>query len=259
MTVNRHSDTSLREALIRFGLKQQLYGLPFPALLAWLRGLLIALGYSVVEPGNRRHWRGRTKLGGADIEAAILVGATRSRIFIQVKRNRHPVSRRFVDELRGTMARNSATHGLILATGRFSRVALNAARADRLAPIRLVGGDELIDWMFAYGVGVTFDRKNRWQIDGRFFRKLIVENPESSRSIRYRHRWIPNSIRHFYVNCLSGVGPARRAVQPYYLLAIIAAVVLSLLVVVLRPGALPFLLSGLVVAIIIALVIHDRR
>jgi hypothetical protein len=253
------SDTSLHDGLIRFGLKQQLYGLPFPALLAWIRLLLVALGYSVVEPGNRRHWRGRTKLGGADLEAVLVVAASRSRIFIQVKRNRHPVSRRFIDELRGTMARHGATHGLILATGRFSPVAVNAARSDRLAPIRLVEGEELIDWMFRNEVGVVRDAKNNWQIDSQFFRKLTIERAGPSHSVRYSRQSIPGAIRRSYLNCISGNGPTRRAIQPIYLVAVIITALLVPRFVGLAPWVSLGLISGLVTAIIVVLVSHGRR
>ena len=61
------------------------------------------------------------------MEALARTGVTAARIILQAKQYRRPVSRRFVDELRGTLLRLDARQGLLISTSTFSSVARLAA------------------------------------------------------------------------------------------------------------------------------------
>src|SRR5207302_4171797 len=112
--------------LLRRHLLAVLLDLPFPAFLDTIGQLLAAMGYVHVRRLGREHWRGKSLSGGLDIEATAQSGVTRGRVLIQVKRYQRPVHRRFVDELRGTMVRTGARHGLLIATTTFAMAARRA-------------------------------------------------------------------------------------------------------------------------------------
>jgi inner membrane protein len=169
------------EANNRRQLMARLAELPFPAFLECIRQLLVGLGYRITIPSGRKAWRGRSTSGAVDFHVSGQIGASQCRVLVQVKRYNRPVSRRFVDELRGAILRNRATHGLIVAISNFSQVAQEAAQRGHIAPVRLVDGEELLDCLIAYRVGVRRKRGGRWRIDEGFFRRLAHSFPSRTR------------------------------------------------------------------------------
>ncbi|MCX6382467.1 MAG: restriction endonuclease [Armatimonadetes bacterium] len=155
--------------------------LSFHAFEHCIRDLLTRLGYSEVRLLGRTEWRQPTKHGGLDMEAVSTTGITQARIALQLKQYRdRPVSRRFVDELRGTMSRTGATHGLILTTSTFSKAAKRAAQNAPRSPIRLVDGEELLHLLQQYGVGTYMADDKNGRIDSSYFHSLESRYPSRS-------------------------------------------------------------------------------
>jgi hypothetical protein len=94
---------------VREQLREQLLALPVPAFEHLMARLLGLCGYAEVQvlAGSQ---------GGADLSAATSGGLSRSVTLVQAKQYRSPVSRRFVDELRGAMLRTGAQQGVLLTT-----------------------------------------------------------------------------------------------------------------------------------------------
>lgn len=146
--------------------------------------LLHALEYEEVQimrlPSvKRRSHKGRNAHGGFDLSA-------RSSAFslcltlVQVKQYARPVSRRFVDELRGAMLRQGAQQGLLLTTSTFPGNAKVSAQENTMLPIRLINGKELAELLYRHRIGVrckeriskSGERRLIWRLDRKFFRNL---------------------------------------------------------------------------------------
>ena len=151
--------------------------------------LLHALEYEDVQvmrraiPQRRSH-KGRNRHGGFDLTARSS-SFSPSLTLMQAKQYRRPVSRRFVDELRGAMIREGAQHGLLITTSTFPQNAVASARENQLLPIALIDGERLLDLMFRFSLGVRCrqsksgqnksgqgQRRLHWRLDRRFFREL---------------------------------------------------------------------------------------
>jgi membrane-bound metal-dependent hydrolase YbcI (DUF457 family) len=148
-------------------LKEELIALSFHAFEETVRTLLTRLGYAEVRLLGRTQWRQFTRHGGSDMEALIKVGVSEARVILQVKQYRRPVSRRFVDELRGVMLRSGAREGIVITTSKFSKVARTSAQAQRIAPIRLINGNELVNLLILHGLGVVCEK-----VDGKEWIRL---------------------------------------------------------------------------------------
>ena len=114
---------------LRLELHQQLLDMKFMAFERLMLDLLARSGYSNVQLADRMDKRGRTMQGGLDLKAYSETDITRAFTIVQVKQYKNVVPRRFVDELRGTMLRVGAKHGLLITTSTFSGVARRAAAA----------------------------------------------------------------------------------------------------------------------------------
>ena len=176
-----------RHQRVRSALHEQLFSLSFHAFEACISELLAKLGYTEVRLLGRTHWKQYTKHGGCDLEARAATGITAERLIMQLKQYHRPVSRRFVDELRGTMQRQGAGLGLIIATSRFSTVAHRAAESNQIAPVRLVDGEELLDLLFTHRIGVwseTYpDGGVWWHVDEPYFANLNKRFPGRPRPV----------------------------------------------------------------------------
>ena len=146
--------------------------------------LLHALEYDDVtimrSPDIKRHsHKGRNTHGGFDL-AACSSSFSSCLTLIQVKQYQRPVSRRFVDELRGAMLRQDAQQGLLITTSTFPVNAQISAQENQLLPIRLINGEQLVDLLFQHHLGVRCkERTNKsgkrrfvWRLDRKFFRNL---------------------------------------------------------------------------------------
>lgn len=166
---------------IREELRKELMALSFHGFEALIRELLQAMGYTQVRLLGRTQWRQPTRHGGYDMEAAARTGVSHTRLIVQVKQYTRPVSRRYVDELRGALLRLHGGQGLIISTSTFSKVAKNAALSDKITPIRLVDGEELTDLLMLYQIGVCVETpKTPWSLDHSYFSQLHTRYPHST-------------------------------------------------------------------------------
>jgi inner membrane protein len=166
------SSQSLRsEVLTREALRHALETMEFAAFERIMKRLLYKSGYVSVSFVGRNYKRGRTPKGGLDLTARNNTELSSSLIIAQVKQYRRIVSRRFVDELRGAMLRLGAGQGLLLTLSKFSRVAHQAATETSVAPIKLIEGEEILDLLFAYRIGVV-ENKGAWSLDETYLDKL---------------------------------------------------------------------------------------
>ncbi len=103
---------------------------------------------------------------------------------VQVKQYRTPVSRRFVDELRGAMLRTGAQQGLLLTTSSFYGPAYTAVHeegAEGIAPVRLVDGEELLNLLIKHRLGVRESDSVHPEVDVDFFEYLKHDFGASTR------------------------------------------------------------------------------
>jgi len=129
--------------------------LSFPAFAYVAKRVLEYVGIECVELKGRRFFRGRTPLGGFDMEGFEETEAGRLRVLIQLKRYHRAVDRRFIDELRGTIFRYAAPCGIIITTTSFTVPARDAAASYPGRPIRVMDGCELGRIMLEARIGVT--------------------------------------------------------------------------------------------------------
>ena len=124
----------------------ELQQMPFPLFARMVADLLQSLGYEEVSFMKPMHLRGkgRNAHGGYDIRAFLSSKLSRSMVIAQLKQYRRPLPRLGVDELRGTMVRVGASHGLLITSGTVSPSAREAVQAGQhIAPVRLIDGTEL--------------------------------------------------------------------------------------------------------------------
>jgi membrane-bound metal-dependent hydrolase YbcI (DUF457 family) len=173
-------DTSTPENRLRLILLSELFNLPYPAWEQVVLTLLRALGYRDLAILGHRGRRRRTETGGMDMSATALTGVTSTRVVAQLKQYLRPVSRRFVDELRGALLRTHARSGLIITTSRFSKAAERAAAYDALAPIRLIDSEELVTLLLTHRIGIRRTWKGELAVDDDYFTTLRSRFPAAS-------------------------------------------------------------------------------
>lgn len=177
---------------LRDQLKEQIHSLSFHAYEVLIQELLTKLGYAQARLLERTQWRQCTRHGGMDMEAYAKTGITAERIILQIKQYHRPVSRRFIDELRGVVMRTGAGQGVIITTSMFSKVAKQVAFEEKTAPIRLVDGDELTGLLLQFGVGVLQEESEKTEyvmsetilkLDSDYFSDLKSRFPETRKKL----------------------------------------------------------------------------
>ena len=164
---------------LSYQIRERLLTLSFHAYEGGLLDLLTRMGYREVSVKSRTKTRQFTSHGGHDMEAVAKIGLTSTRLLLQAKQYRRPVSRRFVDELRGTMLREGASQGLLISTSLFSEVAKRAALSTA-SSIHLLDGEALANAMIRHGVGVRIReglKRKRLSLDHAYFETLTTRFP----------------------------------------------------------------------------------
>lgn len=159
----------------REALRERILQLGYPAYIELVKQLLERLGYEHVVP------LAPGSVGGADLAMRYGSGVTETEILVQAKRYAGPVHRRFVDELRGAVLRFGCGQGLVVAASGFSQAANEAARGNPVAPVRLMDGEELLDLLCVFRLGVRRDALGRLVPDGRYFANLRRRHPGQGR------------------------------------------------------------------------------
>ncbi len=147
---------------------RELLALPVPAFDRLVARLLLECGYETV------HVLAEAR-GGADLLTSDSTGLSSTLTLVQAKQYRAPVSRRFVDELRGAMLRYRAPQGLLFTTSTFFGPAHRAAGLECALPVRLVDGEELLGLLLAKSLGVRASQGGRLALDREFFAALVQE------------------------------------------------------------------------------------
>jgi Restriction endonuclease len=153
-------------------LLDRLRELPFNAFTQVAAMLLERLGYHDIQPAGRTDWKGRNRQGGVDLTATYRSATGERSIAFQLKQF-HPklrIFQRTVDELRGVCLRQGASEGMLITTSGYSPTITGTH--DALAPLYLMGGEELALLLRQYRIGVTKQDK----LDEDFFKRLERES-----------------------------------------------------------------------------------
>ena len=158
-------------------LHAQLLDLSSPAYERLIAQVLRCVGYENVRVlrapcSSKRSHKGRNRHGGYDISALVSTEFSTQTVLIQVKQYERPISRRFVDELRGALIRTQAHQGLLITTSTFAPRARQAASEDHIGPIHLIDGVGIQELLVRYSLGVGKNRRGLLYVQKRFFRRL---------------------------------------------------------------------------------------
>lgn len=165
------------EELLHARLDEELRNLSVRGFERLIARLLRASGYEDVRvlrdhTKPRRSRKGRTDHGGADLTASLRAEFGVTPVLVQVKQYERPVSRRFVDELRGALLRTQARQGLLITTREFAPAARAAAVEDHIGPIHLLDGQGLRDLLITHRLGLRRSKRGHLVLRPRFFRRL---------------------------------------------------------------------------------------
>ena len=154
-------------------LQQRLLELPFDAYLKVIALLLTKLGYKDVQLAGRMDWKGRNRGGGFDLIARIGGELSSRTVVAQVKQfdSGSRVFQRQADELRGVAIRSGAAEALLITSGPLSASIDQEGLALPLAPVRVIGGDLLVELLISHQIGVT----PRGTLDEDLFKRLEQE------------------------------------------------------------------------------------
>ncbi len=107
---------------------------------------------------------GKSGDGGIDVTGELLVGGIiGNSVCVQVKRWKNNVQRGDISQLRGSLRPHQT--GLFITTSGFSKPAIDEAKDPYKAPISLMNGKELVEFMCEFSIGVSFERVTILEID----------------------------------------------------------------------------------------------
>ena len=107
---------------------------------------------------------GRSGDGGIDVVGELVVaGVIRSSVCVQVKRWRNNVQRGDISSLRGSLRPHQT--GLFVTTSDFSKPSVEEATDPYKTPISLMNGNELVDLLCEFGIGVISERVTIFEVD----------------------------------------------------------------------------------------------
>jgi restriction system protein len=119
---------------------------------------------------------GKTGDGGIDVIGELVVaGVIRNSVCVQVKRWRNNIQRSSISELRGSLRPHQT--GLFITTSDFSRQSVEEAIDPYKAPISIMNGNELVDLLCQFGIGVILEKVIIYDIDNE---ELHFDFPEQT-------------------------------------------------------------------------------
>ena len=119
---------------------------------------------------------GKTGDGGIDVTGELVVaGVIRNSVCVQVKRWRNNVQRGNISELRGSLRPHQT--GLFITTSDFSKPSIDEANDPYKAPISLMNGNEFVDLLCEFGIGVILEKVTIFDID---FDELKFDFPDQT-------------------------------------------------------------------------------
>lgn len=114
-----------------------------------VRDLLMAMEY---EDATTTKYSGDK---GVDVVATARFGITTVKEVVQVKRVQGSIGSPVINELRGALPLHGALKGTVITLGTFTAAAKESAVHVGAAPITLIDGEELMNLLIRYNVGVT--------------------------------------------------------------------------------------------------------
>ncbi|MCX6763573.1 MAG: restriction endonuclease [Candidatus Moranbacteria bacterium] len=121
---------------------------------------------------------GKTGDGGIDVTGELVVaGIIKNNVSVQVKRWRNNVQRASISELRGSLRPHQT--GLFITTSNFSRQSIEEAEDPYKATISLMSGNEFVDLLCEFGVGIILEKVTIFDIDKN---EINFDFPEISES-----------------------------------------------------------------------------
>jgi restriction system protein len=125
--------------------------------------LLDAMGYEDVEVTKR------SGDFGIDVIANAQFGLTRVKEVVQVKRRQGTINRGEMDKLRGSLPYYDAIRGTFITLGTFAKGCIDSALLQRAAPITLIDGDILIDFLVEHEIGIKKKSTDVFELDKEAF------------------------------------------------------------------------------------------
>lgn len=135
--------------------------------------LLEAMGYEDVKV---------TKASGdygVDVVATVKFGITTITEVVQVKRRQDTITRPILDMLRGSLPFYKALRGSIITLGTFSPGCISAALFAGAAPITLIDGEELLDLLIKYAIGIKKRPIELYEIDEEYLQNASQPHEEA--------------------------------------------------------------------------------
>jgi restriction endonuclease Mrr len=160
----------------------ELLTLNFHAYLQVIVLLLCKMGYEDIDLSTRTGYVGRNHDGGVDIRCVRCTPEGGRRMVVIQAKQYDPdrqLYQRSIDELRGVTLRESAAEGMLISTGSFSpRISTVAGASAAIAPVRLIDGNLLAEYLALYRVGVNKGslpakaELGPYRIDSEFFKQI---------------------------------------------------------------------------------------
>jgi len=113
---------------------------------------------------------------GVDVVGEIQSGISLVKEVIQVKRHKTNITRPIIDQLRGALPYQRAIRGTIITTSKFSKGCDEAANYPGAAPITLMDGDNLVENLVKYQIGILRRSIDILEVNDITFRKNDEEN-----------------------------------------------------------------------------------
>ncbi|KKU45230.1 MAG: hypothetical protein UX62_C0039G0009 [Microgenomates group bacterium GW2011_GWA2_46_7] len=119
---------------------------------------------------------GKTGDGGIDVTGELIVaGIIRNNVSVQVKRWRNNVQRESISALRGSLTPHQT--GLFITTSNFSKPSIEEADDPYKAPISLMSGNEFVDLLCEFGIGIVPEKVSIYSLDAN---RLNFDFPDPS-------------------------------------------------------------------------------
>ena len=106
---------------------------------------------------------------GVDLTAEYGNHMSKFTVAVQAKIMQGNISRTVLDQLRGSLGYYQAEQGIIITTGDFAKGCKEAAELPGQPKIRLINGEQLLDYLFEYGIGIKKEKVEIHSIDEDFF------------------------------------------------------------------------------------------
>ena len=169
---------------VRQDLRKQLLAMEPQKFEELIRSLLEEMGFEETE--TTRYTNDR----GIDVRGILKTNQlTAMKVVIQAKRWRNNVGSETVRNLRGSLNMANGEQGIIVTPSDFTAEAKTEAQAEGRLPITLINGNELIDLLIQYQVGVKQEERIISSIDTEYWNEVLgvsLEEPAPAETRRVR-------------------------------------------------------------------------